>query len=170
MKIMGKMHIMKVLGIDPGLASTGFGAIDCIGDKLSLLKCGYIKTSKADHISLRLSHIYSDISLLIETLKPDLVAVENIFSLVRYPKAGILLGGVMGIIYLTIVQNNITLVEISPKEIKNALVGNGNADKNQVRNTVQALLKVDGIASFHAADALAVALTAFYRSNVGGCI
>ena len=126
------------------------------------------KTAKTDHVSQRLFQIYSDISLLIKTLEPDLVAVENIFSLVRYPKAGILLGGVMGIIYLTIVQNGLTLAEISPKEIKNALVGYGSADKKQVRNTVQALLKVDGIASFHAADALAVALTAFYRSDTRG--
>ncbi|MBA4416295.1 MAG: crossover junction endodeoxyribonuclease RuvC [Syntrophus sp. (in: bacteria)] len=160
---------MKVLGIDPGLASTGFGAIAYAGSTPSLLKCGSIKTAKTDHISQRLFQIYSDICLLIKTLEPDLVAVENIFSLVRYPKAGILLGGVMGIIYLTIVQNGLTLIEISPKEIKNALVGYGSADKKQVRNTVQALLRIDGISSFHAADALAVALTAFYRSNTRGC-
>jgi crossover junction endodeoxyribonuclease RuvC len=157
-----------ILGIDPGLASTGFGAIACTGSRHSLVKCGYIKTSKSDHMSRRLFHIYTDINLLIGSLGPDIVAVENIFSLVRYPKAGMMLGGVMGIIYLAVVQNNLVLTEISPKEIKNALVGYGSADKDQVRKTVQALLKVDGISSFHAADALAVALTAFYRNSPGG--
>jgi crossover junction endodeoxyribonuclease RuvC len=159
---------LVMLGIDPGLASTGFGAIACTSATPSLLKCGYIKTTKTDHMSRRLFQIYTDVNQLIRTLSPDIVAVENIFSLVRYPKAGIMLGGVMGIIYLAIVQNNLTLTEISPKEIKNALVGYGSADKNQVRNTVQALLKVDGISSFHAADALAVALTAYYRNTAWG--
>ncbi len=159
---------MIILGIDPGLASTGFGVISCEGLTPSLLKCGYIKTSKTDEMSRRLFHIYSDISHLLETMTPDLVAVENIFSLVRYPRAGIILGGVIGIIYLSVFQNNISMKEISPKEVKNALVGSGSADKEQVRRTVQAMLKMEGKTSFHAADALAVALTAFYRNGPGG--
>jgi crossover junction endodeoxyribonuclease RuvC len=158
---------MTILGIDPGLASTGFGAISCDGPSPRLLKCGYIKTSKSDEMSRRLFHIYGDITHLIETLKPRLVAVENVFSLVRYPRAGIVLGGVIGIIYLSVFQNDVALKEISPKEIKNALVGHGSANKDQVKRTVQSLLGIEGIASFHAADALAVALAAFYRSSPG---
>ena len=91
---------MVILGIDPGLASTGFGAIDCRSASPALLKCGSIRTSPRDHVSKRLFQIHSDLSELIETLKPGLLAVENIFSLVRYPKAGMMLGGVMAIIYL----------------------------------------------------------------------
>jgi crossover junction endodeoxyribonuclease RuvC len=159
---------MIILGIDPGLASTGFGAISCQGPAPALLKCGYIKTSKTDDMSRRLFHIYSDINHLLKTMTPDLVAVENIFSLVRYPKAGILLGGVIGIIYLAVFQNDMAMKEITTKEVKNALVGYGSADKDQVRRTVQAMLKMDGVPSFHAADALAVALTAFYRNVPGG--
>ena len=115
-------------------------------------------------MSRRLFSIYSDLNHLVGALKPDLVAVENVFSLVKYPRAGIVLGGVVGIIYLCVFQNNLTLKEITPKEVKNALVGYGSADKSQVKRTVQAALKVDGIKSFHAADALAVALTAWYRT------
>ena len=155
---------MVILGIDPGLASTGFGAISCDGADPRLIKCGYIKTSTADEMSRRLFAIYSDLSRLVETLSPDLVAVENVFSLVQYPRAGIVLGGVVGVIYLCVFQNNVALREITPKEVKNALVGYGSADKNQVKRTVQAALKVSGIKSFHAADALAVALTAWYRT------
>jgi len=154
---------MVILGIDPGLASTGFGAIACDGVGPRLIRCGYIKTSTADDMSRRLFNIYSDLSHLLEALAPDLVAVENVFSLVKYPRAGIVLGGVIGIIYLCVFQNNLTLKELTPKEIKNALVGYGSADKDQVKRTVQAALKVSGIKSFHAADALAVALTAWYR-------
>lgn len=154
---------MIILGLDPGLANTGFGAIKCGKVRPSVIKCGYIKTSPKEHISNRLYQIHSDINHLVHTLRPDLIAVENIFSLIRYPRAGILLGGVLGIIYLTVSQNNISMKEITPREIKNSLVGHGGADKEQIRETVRKLLNVTDVKSFHASDALAIALTAFYR-------
>ncbi len=159
---------MIILGIDPGLASTGFGAIKYDKSSPSLLKCGHIKTSTEDHISYRLAQIHYDVAHLIRLVQPDLIAIENVFSLVRYPKAGILLGGVLGVIYLSVCQNNISLIEITPKEVKNSLVGYGNADKKQVKETVKKLLTIKDIKSFHAADALAVALTAFYRNTSRG--
>jgi crossover junction endodeoxyribonuclease RuvC len=154
---------MVILGLDPGLASTGFGAIRCDKDGPSMLTCGYIRTSPQEHISERLFHIHSDINHLIHTLRPELVAVENIFSLVRYPKAGILLGGVLGIIYLAIYQNNVSMTEITPKEVKNSLVGYGGAGKEQTKETVKKMLNIADVNSLHASDALAIALTAFYR-------
>ncbi|MDD5008979.1 MAG: crossover junction endodeoxyribonuclease RuvC [Syntrophorhabdaceae bacterium] len=158
---------MVILGIDPGLAHTGFGAVRFDGKKQSLLACGYIKTPPGEAVARRLFQIHTDMSRLVQKIKPDFVAIENIFSLVRYPKAGILLGGVLGVIYLTVQQNNIRMIEITPKEIKNSLVGYGGAGKAQIKKAVQTLLKIDDIRSFHAADALAVALAAFYR-NVAG--
>ncbi|HWR58313.1 MAG TPA: crossover junction endodeoxyribonuclease RuvC [Thermodesulfovibrionales bacterium] len=157
------MESIIILGIDPGLANTGFGAIRCGKNASSLLKCGHIRTSPGDRIPNRLFQIHSDVNHLLRTLKPDLVAIENVFSLVRYPKAGILLGGVLGVIYLSAFQNNVPLTEITTREVKNALVGSGAADKNQVRKTVKKLLNVREVRSFHASDALAVALTASYR-------
>jgi crossover junction endodeoxyribonuclease RuvC len=154
---------MIMLGIDPGLASTGFGAIRCGGSSPSLLKCGYIRTSPKDHISSRLYQIHSDLNHIIRAVKPDLIAIENVFSMVRYPKAGITLGGVLGIIYLTVYQNNTPMMEVSTKEVKNSLAGHGGADKRQIKETTRRLLGINDIKSFHAADALAVALTAFYR-------
>jgi len=156
---------MIILGIDPGLASTGFGAIRCDKATPSILKCGYIKTSAKEPVSNRLSQIYSDINQLIRSLSPDLIAIENVFSLVRYPKAGILLGGVLGIIYLSVSQNNVSMIEITPKEVKNSLVGHGGANKYQVKETIKKLLKITDVKSFHASDALAIALTAFYRKT-----
>jgi crossover junction endodeoxyribonuclease RuvC len=158
---------MVILGIDPGLASTGFGAIDCRSVSPALLKCGSIKTSPRDHASKRLFQIHSDLGELIETLKPGLLAVENIFSLVRYPKAGMMLGGVMAIIYLSAFQSGTTILEISPREAKNALAGYGAATKVQMREATKKTLGLSDIRSFHAADALAVALTAFYRNYRG---
>ncbi len=159
---------MVILGIDPGLAHTGFGAVRFSGKKRSLLACGYIKTSPGETVARRLFQIHSDMGKLVKKVKPDFVAIENIFSLVRYPKAGILLGGVLGVIYITVQQSNIAVVEMTPKEIKNSLVGYGSARKMQVKQAVQSLLGVDDIRSFHAADALAVALAAFYRNTTGG--
>ncbi len=156
---------MIILGIDPGLANTGFGAIKCGGMASSLVKCGYIKTSPRERVPNRLFQIHSDINHLLRTLSPDLVAIENVFSLVRYPKAGILLGGVLGVIYLSAFQNNVPLTEITTREVKNALVGYGAADKKQVRKTIKKILNISEVKSFHASDALAVALTAFYRKN-----
>ena len=156
---------MIILGIDPGLASTGFGVIRCDKVTPSIVKCGYIKTSAKEPVSNRLFQIYSDINQLIRSLNPDLIAIENIFSLVRYPKAGILLGGVLGIIYLSVSQNNVSMIEITPKEVKNSLTGYGGANKYQVREAIKNLLKMTDVKSFHATDALAIALTAFYRKN-----
>jgi len=158
---------MIILGIDPGLASTGFGAIGCNKATPSIVKCGYIKTSAKEHISTRLFQIYSDINQLIRSINPNLIAIENVFSLVRYPKAGILLGGVLGIIYLSVSQNNVSMTEITPREVKNALTGYGGASKYQVKEAVKDLLKITDVKSFHAADALAIALTAFYRKDPG---
>lgn len=157
---------MIILGIDPGLASTGFGAINCDCKTPALVRCGYIKTFTGNSVASRLFQIHNDMEQLIHSIKPDLVAIENVFSLVRYPKAGILLGGVLGVLYVVTQQKNIILNEISPKEVKNALVGFGNANKSQVKNAVQKLLGISNVKSFHAADALAVALTAFYRNNI----
>jgi crossover junction endodeoxyribonuclease RuvC len=166
-KVWGFIQTMIILGIDPGLASTGFGAIRCGTASLSLLKCGSIRTSPRDHVSHRLFQIHTDLKQLMQELEPELVAVENIFSLVRYPKAGMMLGGVMAIIYLSAFQNRVPVFEIAPREVKNALAGYGGATKLQMREVTRKALSMDAIRSFHAADALAVALTAFYRNPRG---
>jgi crossover junction endodeoxyribonuclease RuvC len=159
---------MIILGLDPGLGTTGFGAIQCAKKDPFMLKCGCIKSDPKEQISKRLFQIYTDINDLVDSLHPDLVAVENAFSLVRYPKAGILLGSVLGIIYLSVFQHSIPVVEITPREIKNSLAGYGAADKYQMKATVKNLLKITYIKSLHASDALAVALTAYYRNTLNG--
>ena len=159
---------LVILGFDPGLASTGYGAIVCDSSAPSLLRCGYIKTFAGNHVAERLYQIHNDATSLIQSVKPDLIAIENVFSLVRYPRAGIVLGNVLGVLYLSAFENKARFSEITPKEIKNALVGHGSADKKQIRLAVQKILKIGNIRSFHAADALGVALTAFYRKKYLG--
>jgi crossover junction endodeoxyribonuclease RuvC len=158
---------MIILGIDPGLANTGFGAIRCSHSPPMLVKCGLMRTSPKDHVSQRLFQIYSDLNQLIDVLKPELMAVENVFSLVRYPKAGIMLGGVMGVLYLSAFKSGTRVIEVMPREVKNALAAFGGASKVQVREVTKKVLAIDAMTSFHAADALAVALTVFYRNYRG---
>lgn len=159
------MITMVILGIDPGLANTGFGALRCDGKTPVLVKCGSIKTFTTDTVPNRLMQIHDDVNRVIEQVKPDLFAIEDVFSLVRYPRAGILLGSVLGVLYVAARQKGLPVQEIAPKEIKNALVGSGNAGKKQIKDAVAATLKVGNISSFHAADALAVALAAHYRGE-----
>ncbi len=158
---------MVILGIDPGLASTGFGAIDCGPGAPVLSRCGSIRTAAHQHVAHRLFQIYQDLNTVMDGLRPEVVAVENVFSLVRYPKAGILLGGVIGIIYLAVQQRNIRVIEVAPREVKSALAGYGAASKVQIRDATKSALGLTGLKSFHAADALAVALTVFYRNYRG---
>jgi len=159
---------MVIFGIDPGLASTGFGAITCGTEKPSLCKCGSIRTSPKVHVSQRLFQIHEDLNHLLDTLKPEIVGVENIFSMVRYPKAGIMLGGVMAVIYLAAYRHGVTVIEVTPREVKNALVAYGGATKVQIREVTKRAFGINELKSFHIADALAVALTVFYRGYPRG--
>jgi crossover junction endodeoxyribonuclease RuvC len=159
---------MVILGVDPGLASTGFGAIFCEGGTPKLRAAGHITTSPRDPITKRLFQIFEDINQLMTTVRPELVAIENVFSLVRYPKAGILLGEVLGVIYLSAHQHEVPILEITPKEVKNALIGSGSATKKQIKLTTERILGIKEFSSLHAADAVAVALTAHYRKGYAG--
>jgi crossover junction endodeoxyribonuclease RuvC len=154
--------------VDPGLASTGFGAIFCGGGTPKLRAAGHITTSPRDPITKRLFQIFEDINQLMTTVRPELVAIENVFSLVRYPKAGILLGEVLGVIYLSAHQHEVPILEITPKEVKNALIGSGSATKKQIKLTTERILGIKEFSSLHAADAVAVALTAHYRKGYAG--
>ncbi len=156
---------MIILGFDPGLASTGFGAIFCSGDSVALRAAGHIATSPGDPIAKRLSQIFEDINNLMGKLRPELVAIENVFSLVRYPRAGIVLGEVLGVIYLSVHGHGLPIMEITPREVKNALVGSGSATKNQIKSATKRILDIRELSSPHAADAVAVALTAYYRKG-----
>ena len=156
---------MIILGLDPGLASTGFGAIFCARSSATLRAAGHIETLPGDPIAKRLSQIFGDIGSLMATLRPELVAIENVFSLIRYPRAGIVLGEVLGIIYLSAYQHGAPILEITPREVKNALVGSGSATKRQIKSATRRILGTEELSSPHAADAVAVALTAYYRKS-----
>ena len=159
---------MIILGLDPGLASTGFGAIFCRRNSPALRSAGHITTPPSDPLAKRLSQLFEDINQLMVSVRPELVAIENVFSLLRYPKAGILLGEVLGIIHLSAHQHEVPILEITPKEVKNALIGSGSATKKQIKSATGRILGIKEFSSLHAADAVAVALTAYYIKGYAG--
>ncbi|MBW1650374.1 MAG: crossover junction endodeoxyribonuclease RuvC [Deltaproteobacteria bacterium] len=155
---------MKILGIDPGLSSTGIGIVSGLHNRITDYSFGVIdtpcKTSNGD----RLNIIFSETKKILTSQKPDIVIIEDIFSLNKYPKSGILLGKVTGVLLLACAISKITVIEITVKEAKQILTGNGRADKAQLETAVRNLLNSTAlIKPCHASDALALALIGLFR-------
>jgi crossover junction endodeoxyribonuclease RuvC len=156
---------VKAIGIDPGLAMTGFGIVETLSRGGRACDWGTIRTESDCAVSLRLKIIYDGIKELLEKWKPGLLVVEEVFVLKQFPKAAIRLGEVRGVIYLVSQEMDIPVVEVKPTEVKSALTGSGRADKGQVQKAIQQFLRIKApIGSSHAGDALAIALTGLSRN------
>ena len=155
-----------IIGIDPGLAETGIGIVEGTGLTVDRYSFGVIQTPKSRSLPNRLNQIFSKLLLMLEDVKPDLMVVEDIFSLPRYPKSGLNLGKVIGVILLAGSHQNIPMVEVPVREAKQILTGNGNADKRQLEKAVRNALKLAvPIKPDHASDAVALALIGLYRGG-----
>lgn len=150
---------MRILGIDPGYAIVGFGVVDYDGVNYTPVDYGVIESSKDEAMPVRMAIVYEGITSLIEKYKPDCLAVEELFFF-KNQKTIVPVAEARGVILLAGVNNNMNIFEYTPLQIKQALTGNGRAEKAQVQYMVTALL---GLASIpkpdDAADALAVAIT-----------
>jgi len=154
----------KVIGIDPGLADTGFGIVQGSGSRIGDYTFGTIRTSKTETLPSRLHHIFSELCSVLNSEKPNLMVVEDIFSLKQYPKSSIALGKVCGIILLAGSQRGVPAIELPAKEVKRVLTGNGNASKAQMERAVRHFLKRDTpITPSHASDAIALAMVGLFR-------
>ena len=154
----------KVVGIDPGLAGTGVGVVSGLDLKVSAYSFGAISTSAQDTTACRLNHIFSQLTDFFKTQKPDLVVVEDIYSLEKYPGSGIILGKVVGVIQVAAHRAGVNVEEIPVREVKNIVSGNGSADKHQIERAVRNYLNhPEAIRPFHASDALGLALAGFFR-------
>jgi crossover junction endodeoxyribonuclease RuvC len=150
---------MLVIGIDPGTASTGYGLIrQSQNNQLELVDYGLISTAAGRPMPARLLDIYSALSDVLERYQPDSAAVEQIFFQ-RNVKTALMVGQARGVALLSLAKMEVTVDEYTPSEIKLAVSGYGNADKNQMQTMVKALLKMDHLPKpDDAADALAVAI------------
>ena len=150
---------MIVLGIDPGLATVGFGVIKKEGSNIQALDYGVVKTTPSESLPVRLAMIYDAISHLIEKYKPDAVAVEELFFN-NNAKSVINVSQARGVSVLAAIKECGNIFEYTPLQIKQALTGYGRAEKAQVQYMVKSVLKLNIIPKpVDAADALAVAIT-----------
>jgi crossover junction endodeoxyribonuclease RuvC len=155
--------MIKIIGIDPGLAATGIGIIRGNGIKVDGYSYGSINTSKKS-LPTRLDQIFSKLLRVLMDEKPDLMVVEDVFSLEKYPKSGIALGKVTGVILLAGCRAEVPVIEVPVREAKKILTGNGNASKAQLEKAVRYLLDLEtSIRPFHASDALGLALIGLFR-------
>ena len=156
--------MIKVIGIDPGLASTGIGVVKGKGPKIDGYSFGSIQTSKNISLPNRLDQIFSKITRLLKEEKPDLMVVEDSFFLRKNPKSGLTLGKVAGVVLLAGYREKIPVMEISVREAKQVLTGNGNSSKDQLEKTVRNILnKETPISPYHASDAIGLAIIGIYR-------
>ena len=149
---------MRILGIDPGYGITGFGLIDAERNRFSLLRCGAITTPAGMDFSARLEIIYEDMRKLLELAKPDAVAIEELFF-GQNVTTGIGVAQSRGVILLAIRQAGLTVQQYKPSQVKQAVVGYGNATKHQVQDMTKRLLGLSAMPKpDDAADAIAIAL------------
>jgi crossover junction endodeoxyribonuclease RuvC len=160
--------VFKLIGIDPGLADTGIGIVSGSGRKVADYAYGVIHTHRKETVPQRLDKIYSRIHGLFIDEKPDLIIVEDVFSLEQYPKSGITLGKVCGVILLAAAQTATPVKEIPVRLAKQVLTGNGNAGKLQLEEAVRRTLGCpEPIRPFHASDALGLAIIGLFRYAFG---
>ncbi|OUL18388.1 crossover junction endodeoxyribonuclease RuvC [Nostoc sp. RF31YmG] len=159
----------RILGLDPGLAILGFGLINCKQNQtqtqdttVKMLDFGVITTPADAEMGQRLCTLFDDLHTLMEELQPNLVAIEKLFF--YRMSSTILVAQARGVLMLVLAQRRLPYVEFTPAQIKQALTGYGNAEKYEVQEAVARELDLDDIPKpDDAADALAVALTAWFQ-------
>jgi crossover junction endodeoxyribonuclease RuvC len=157
---------MRVLGIDPGSETLGWGVVKKDGNFYRLIDYGTVKSSPKESFSRRLLKIYNDLQEIIERFQPDVISVEEAFYAVNV-KVALKLGQVRGVVLLLGEKNGLEIAEYAPRLIKQTVVGYGNAEKHQVQEMVKILLKLPAIPQPHdAADALAIAICHFHHAGM----
>jgi len=149
---------MRILGIDPGYGITGFGLIEAQRNQFTFLRCGAITTPAGMDFSARLEIIYEDMRQLLELAKPDAVAIEELFF-GQNVTTGIGVAQARGVVLLAIRQAGLEVFQYKPMQVKQAVVGYGNATKHQVQDMTKRLLRLQEMPKpDDAADAIAIAL------------
>ena len=162
---MGVDKEMVILGIDPGTVVMGYSVIGCKGQKITLKTMGALRMSWAHDVFERLHTIYQTIDEVIKTYKPDEFAIEapffgkNVQSMLK-------LGRAQGVAIACAMQHGLSVTEYSPKKVKQAITGNGNANKDQVWAMLQKYIGItEKPGGYDASDALGVAVCHFYQSG-----
>lgn len=153
------MKLRKILGIDPGLNTTGYGVVEVDGMIVRLIEAGIVRSRAKDSIESRLNEIFTGVQEVIEAHQPDLMALEQLFSHYDRPRTAILMGHARGVICLAAGQAGIEVAHFEPTRVKKVMTGNGRASKSQMQLAVKVQLKLPSIPEpADVADALAIAI------------
>jgi crossover junction endodeoxyribonuclease RuvC len=157
---------IRIIGLDPGLRRTGWGVVDCEGNRLSYIACGSVETDAAESLAERLAVLHAGLAAVIKAHAPDEAAVEETFVNAD-PRSALKLGQARGIVLLAPAQAGLVVAEYAPNLVKKSIVGAGRAEKVQVRKMIAVLLPKAVPETDDACDALALAIThAHHRSSV----
>jgi crossover junction endodeoxyribonuclease RuvC len=150
---------MRILGIDPGLQVCGYACLETGGDEKKLIEAGVFRTASALAIEAKLNQIAEDTESLLKRFRPELVAVEELYSHYAHPKTAILMGHARGVILQSCAAAGIEVKSFGATRIKKSLTGNGRASKQQVQRTIQTILHLPRLPEPpDVADAIAAAL------------
>ena len=150
---------MRILGIDPGLQVCGYACLETDIDNQRLIEAGVIRTDSDSAIEAKLNQIASDIESLLKKFRPEIVAVEELYSHYTHPRTAILMGHARGVILQRCAQAAIEVRSFSATRVKKSMTGNGRASKEQVQKTIQTILSLPQIPEPNdVADAIAAAL------------
>ena len=152
---------MRVLGVDPGLNTTGYAVVDFGAGEPAIVEAGALRNQPTADIARRIERIHADITILLAESKPDLVAIEELYAHYKHPRTAILMAHARGVILLAASQAGVGIRSLAATRVKKSLTGNGHASKRQVQRSVQAVCRLDAIPEpDDVADALAIALCA----------
>ena len=150
---------MRILGIDPGLQVCGYAVIKATGTEEKLIEAGVFRTAGASTIEEKLNQISSDMETLLEKFRPEIVAVEELYSHYAHPKTAILMGHARGVILQKAAEAAIEVRSFSATRIKKSITGNGRASKGQMQRAIQAVLSLPQLPEpSDVADAVAAAM------------
>jgi len=149
---------MRILGIDPGTATTGYGVVDKLGASPELVHYGAITTSPKQTAPERLLDVYNQVNEIIDRYKPDVIVMERLFF-AKNQTTAIAVGKACGVMQFAAAQRGLPVVEYTPMEVKQAVVGYGGAEKKQIQYMIQRILNLKEVPKpDDAADALALAI------------
>jgi crossover junction endodeoxyribonuclease RuvC len=164
---MSKLENQRILGIDPGSRATGYGVIAKKANRLYYVTCGVIRLSNKYTFNDRLKVIFDGLCEIIEAHSPTVAGVEDVFVAAN-PRTALKLGHARGAAVLAALQKGLKVYDYTPRMVKQAVVGYGNADKQQIQQMVRVLLQLSAPPSSDAADALAVAMCHANQTIIDG--
>jgi crossover junction endodeoxyribonuclease RuvC len=155
----------KILSIDPGTRTTGYAIVSLSDNSLKLLHYGIVKQNASQPLEKKISKLYHEMCRIIEEYQPDQSCIETLFY-GNNVRSILSLGEARGVLILALTEHNIPVYSYSPREVKLAVTGNGNASKNQVRYMVQQILNLQNPPeSFDISDAMAIAICHYHKSR-----